>query len=193
LKGAFRRHALASRESLPDNDEKSCMICARFASLGDFSAAGTVMLYVHMRSEVRTQPFVAVALAGGKRVVVPFCVGGELELFHLENMGELEIGTFGILEPAAELRTLSAKRVRPDQIDLVMVPGVAFDRHGGRLGYGKGHYDRLLPRLRPDAIAVGVAFECQLLPEVPMLEYDVFLDKVITEQAVYAGRGRGRE
>jgi 5-formyltetrahydrofolate cyclo-ligase len=58
------------------------------------------------------------------------------------------------------------------------------------LGHGKGYYDRFLPRLRPDALAIGVAFECQLVPEVPMLPGDVFMDRVITEKAVYPGRGR---
>jgi 5-formyltetrahydrofolate cyclo-ligase len=75
-------------------------------------------------------------------------------------------------------------------LDLVMVPGVAFDLRGGRLGHGKGYYDRLLPRIRPSAPLVAVAFECQLFPEIPMLEYDVFMDRVITEKAIYLGRGR---
>jgi len=190
LKTAFRCQALAARQAEPNKDEASRVICERFAALPEYAAARTVMLYVHVRSEVRTQPLVAAALGEGKHVVVPCCAGDELDLFRLESLEELEVGTFGIREPRRELRSVPSRHVRPDQLDLVMVPGVAFDRRGGRLGHGKGYYDRLLRQLRPDALAVGVAFECQLLPEVPMLEYDVFLDRIITERKMYQGRGR---
>ena len=148
------------------------------------------MLYVGVRSEVRTHWLLPEPLEKGKRIVVPYCVGNELQVFLLESLDELAAGTYGILEPRPELRALPSRRVEAGQIDLVMVPGVAFDRRGGRLGHGKGYYDRFLPRLRPDVLAVGVAFECQLLGEVPMLPSDVFMDRVITEEAVCPGRGR---
>jgi 5-formyltetrahydrofolate cyclo-ligase len=89
-----------------------------------------------------------------------------------------------------ELRAAAGHCVGPEELDLVMVPGVAFDRQGGRLGYGKGYYDRLLRRIRRDALAAAVAFECQIVDAIPMLEYDVFMDKVITEETIYEGRGR---
>ena len=190
LKQAIRRQAEASRAAQPDKDELSRAICGRFAALPEYAAAATVLLYVHMRSEVRTQPFLPAAIAQGKRVVVPYCAGDALELFRLESPSELEIGTYGILEPRVPLRGLAAKRVPPEALDLVMVPGVAFDRRGGRAGHGKGYYDRLLRHVRPDATLVGVAYECQLFPQIPMLDHDVFMDKVITEKAVYPGRGR---
>jgi 5-formyltetrahydrofolate cyclo-ligase len=72
-----------------------------------------------------------------------------------------------------------------------MVPGVAFDREGGRTGHGKGYYDKLLQHARPDAPLVALAFECQLFPEIPMQPHDIFMDAVVTEEAVYPGRGRG--
>ena len=190
LKRQIRRRAESARQTQTDKDSLSRAICDRFAALPEYSAAGTVMLYVGIRSEVRTQPLLSVAVAQGKRVVVPYCVGNELGLFLLESLDELAPGIYGIPEPRPELRALPGKRLQAERIDVVMVPGVAFDRRGGRLGHGKGYYDRFLPRLRPDALAVGVAFECQLVPEVPMLPGDVFMDRVITEKAVYPGRGR---
>jgi 5-formyltetrahydrofolate cyclo-ligase len=190
LKQELRRRAESARQTQTDKDSLSRAICDRFAALPEYSAAGAVMLYIGVRSEVRTQPLLSAAVAQGKRVVVPYCVGNELELFLLESLDELAPGIYGIPEPRPDLLALPGKRVDPAQIDLVMVPGVAFDRRGGRLGHGKGYYDRFLPRLRPDALAVGVAFECQLVPEVPMLPGDVFMDLVITEKAVYPGRGR---
>jgi 5-formyltetrahydrofolate cyclo-ligase len=121
---------------------------------------------------------------------VPYCVNGELELFHLQNMDELALGMYKILEPRAELRTLPGSRVEAASLDLVVVPGVAFDREGGRTGHGFGYYDKLLGRARPDAPLIALAFECQLFPRIPMQPHDIFMDKVVTESAVYTGKGR---
>jgi 5-formyltetrahydrofolate cyclo-ligase len=71
-----------------------------------------------------------------------------------------------------------------------MVPGVAFDRNGARMGHGKGYYDKLLQHARLDAPLVALAFECQLFPEIPTAPHDIFMDKIITESAVYAGKRR---
>jgi 5-formyltetrahydrofolate cyclo-ligase len=106
-------------------------------------------------------------------------------------MDELELGMYRILEPRAELRSVQEKKVLPQELDFVMVPGVAFDREGGRTGHGKGYYDKLLQHARPDAPLVALAFECQLFPEIPMQPHDIFMDAVVTEEAVYPGRGRG--
>ena len=190
LKQELRRQAESARQAQPDKDALSEAICRQFALQPEYAAARTVMLYVAVQSEVRTRPLLGAAIAQGKRVVVPYCVGNDLALSLLDSLDELAPGTYGILEPRPELRALPGKRVEAGQIDLVMVPGVAFDRRGGRLGHGKGYYDRFLPSLRADALAIGVAFECQLVPEVPMLPGDVFMDRVITEKAVYPGRGR---
>ncbi len=72
----------------------------------------------------------------------------------------------------------------------MIVPGVAFDRDGGRFGHGFGYYDKLLHHVRPDAPLVALAFDCQIFPQIPMQEHDIFMDKVVTETAVYAGKGR---
>ena len=106
------------------------------------------------------------------------------------NMDELDIGMYKILEPKEELRSLAAKKVDPKQIDLVMVPGVAFDKQGARMGHGFGYYDKLLEHVRPDAPLVALAFECQLFPEIPTQAHDIFMDKIITERAIYNGKGR---
>jgi len=188
-KDRVRREAEANRRARPNKDEASRIICAKFAALDEYAAAETVMCYVDMRSEVRTQQFLVAALAEDKRIVVPYCVGDRLGLFLLDEMEELAVGTFGILEPKEELRAVARKQVEPDRLDLVMTPGVAFDRRGARLGHGRGYYDRLLDAVRPNACLVALAFECQVFSEIPTEPHDVFMDKVITEKAVYEGRG----
>ena len=108
-------------------------------------------------------------------------------------MDELELGMYRILEPKAELRSVAAKRVAVEELDLIMVPGVGFDRRGGRTGHGKGYYDKLLEHARHDTPLIALAFECQLFPEIPMQSHDMFMDKVVTEAAVYDGLGRRSE
>lgn len=190
-KKAMREEAHARRNAQPNKDEISREIVARFLATPEYAAAKTVMFYVDVRSEVRTRNDLAGALETGKRIVVPYCVDGELELFHLENMDELELGMYRILEPRTDLRTVEAKKIDVTDLDLVMVPGVAFDRRGARMGHGKGYYDKLLEHARKDTPLFALAFECQLFPEIPVQAHDVFMDAVITESAVYRGKGRG--
>jgi 5-formyltetrahydrofolate cyclo-ligase len=190
LKQQIRTRAETHRRAKPDKDEASEIICTRLAALPEYLAAETVMGYVHFRSEVRTRGFLAAALLAGKRIVVPYCDEDRLGLFLLKSMDELAPSPWGIPEPKPALRSLADRRVDASALDLVVVPGVAFDRRGGRLGHGKGYYDKLLVRVRPEAPLVALAFECQLAHEVPALPHDVPMDKVITEKAVYQGRGR---
>lgn len=187
----LRERAHAARNAQPDKDELSQRIVDTFMAQPEYSRAGTVLFYVDVRAEVRTRQHFPTALASGKKVVIPYCVDGELQLFHLESMDELELGMYRILEPKPELRTVAAKHVDVEELDLVMVPGVAFDRRGARSGHGKGYYDKLLEHARLDTPLVALAFECQMFDEVPTQEHDIFMDKVITEVAVYPGRGRG--
>lgn len=192
-KQEIREQAHANRKAQEDKDELSQAICRKFVALPQYTAARTVMFYIDVRTEVRTRHFLPEALTHGKRIVVPYCVDGELELFHLESMDELEIGMYKILEPKAELRTLASKRLEPEYLDMVMVPGVAFDRTGARMGHGFGYYDKLLEHVQPHAPLVALAFECQLFPEIPTQDHDIFMDLIITEEAVYPGRGRKPE
>lgn len=191
-KELLRQQAHANRQALANKDELSEIICQRFAELPEYQAAQTVMFYVDVRAEVRTRHYLPTALEHGKRIVVPYCVDGELELFHLEDMQELAVGMYKILEPRPELRELPRKRIDVAELDLIMVPGVAFDRSGARMGHGFGYYDKLLEHARADTPLVALAFECQLFEEIPTQAHDVFMDKIITEATVYPGKGRSR-
>jgi 5-formyltetrahydrofolate cyclo-ligase len=97
---------------------------------------------------------------------------------------------YKILEPKTELRDLAEHKVEVQDIDLIVVPGVAFDRRGARMGHGFGYYDKLLEHARKDTPFIALAFECQLFPEIPTAAHDMFMDKLITETTVYQGLGR---
>ena len=190
LKKTIREQAHANRQAQQNKDELSQTICRQFAGLPEFAAGGCVMAYLDVRAEVRTRHFLPTLLDCGKRIVVPYCVEDSLELFLLENMDELAIGMYKILEPKPELRALAGKQVDVAQLDLIMVPGVAFDRRGARMGHGFGYYDKLLEHARRDTPLVALAFECQMFPEIPTQAHDVFMDKIVTERAIYRGKGR---
>jgi 5-formyltetrahydrofolate cyclo-ligase len=192
MKAFIRELARKNRIAQKNKDEVSLTICGKFTALPAYTAAKTVMWYVDAGSEVRTRHTLPAALKHGKRVVVPWCVveTNELALFLLEDMSELVVGAYKILEPREDLRALPAKQVKAEELDLVMVPGTAFDLRGGRMGQGKGYYDRLLANARPDAPLVGMAFDCQIFDQIPVSAHDVFMDQVLTETRAITGQGR---
>lgn len=191
-KAEQRQIAYAARHAQADKDAISADICRRVVEQAWYQAAKTVMWYLHCRSEVQTLPTVAAELNSGKRIVVPYCtvdtVGHkQLGLWQLESLDELQAGMWNILEPPRARWLEPAKQVVADELDVVVVPGVAFDKQGGRLGNGAGYYDRLLQKVRPNAVLAAICYEAQLLPQVAMDTHDVFMDYVLTEHAIYSG------
>ena len=189
-KTEIRTAAHAARKAQEDKDSVSQAITDRVMQLQEYQQANCIMWYVDVRDEARTRHALPAALESGKSIVIPYCVDGELELFHLEAMEELETGMYKILEPRSDLREVEAKNVDVKDLDLILVPGVAFDARGGRTGHGKGYYDKLLENAKPDTPLISLAFECQMFDEIPMQSHDIFMDKVVTESNVYDGIGR---
>lgn len=124
-----------------------------------------------MEDEVYTHDFIE-QWSKTKTILLPVVVGDSLELRVYSNQDQLIAGTYGILEPAGQPFTAY------QEIDLAIVPGVAFDHSGNRLGRGKGYYDKLLPLI--DAPKVGICFPFQLLDNVPGESFDIGMDKVIS-------------
>jgi 5-formyltetrahydrofolate cyclo-ligase len=108
-------------------------------------------------------------------------------------MDELVIGKWNILEPPKDRWEDPERACQVDELDIVIVPGVAFSRAGARLGNGQGYYDRLLEHVRADCPLVALCYECQLFDNLIVGPHDVFMDKVVTENSVYEGAGRCRE
>jgi len=168
-----------------DGERLSRLIFERLVLLPQYASARTVLCYVSFRSEVSTHAFISRMSAEGKRVVVPYCRAGNLELFRFNDFSDLVPGTLGILEPTPELREQDDRIAGVHELDLLVIPGLAFDRQGGRLGYGKGYFDRLLSAARLDALLAAVAFETQLFDFIPVRPYDVRVDAVVTEAGIY--------
>ncbi|MBS0319471.1 MAG: 5-formyltetrahydrofolate cyclo-ligase [Proteobacteria bacterium] len=179
-KQRLRDTVLAARSALTDvaRADASDRIAARLVATPRFAGAGTVMLTMPFRGEWDTQPLVDAALRAGKRVVLPRVDAGArmLVLHAVSDVGrELAAGFAGIAEPSAD-----APRVEPAAIDWVLVPGLAFDDTGRRLGYGGGFYDRLLPLMRPDAQRAAGAFDEQVVTAVPVGPHDARIDELAT-------------
>lgn len=180
-KEALRREILEARRSLADRGSLSRLIVDRFLQAFPLTSAGRPLIYVSVRDEVETYSLLENTLETIEEVVVPYCLSNcQLGLFPLREMSELKKGAYGILEPDQELR--SERSVDPETLDILVAPGVAFDFQGNRLGYGKGYFDRLLVRLRPDCVKVAFAFECQLVEGISIQPHDIPVEYIVTEK-----------
>ena len=159
----------------------SAAIAERVLGLEEFRSAKTVMVFLPMADEVDTWEIARRALAAGKGVCAPKVVGktGVMEARVVEDLErDVEPGVWGIPEPVRE------EQVAAGEIDFVLVPGLAFDRRGGRLGRGAGYYDRFLSKEGFRGYRCAVGFACQVEEEVPMGEWDVRVECVVTEEEV---------
>jgi 5-formyltetrahydrofolate cyclo-ligase len=150
---------------------------ARLVALAEVEDARTVALYAATADEADPTGALPLLLGRGVQVVFPRVVGPDLEFALVRDPGELRPGHRGIGEPAGEEIDLPA-------IDVIVVPGLAFDADGSRLGQGGGHYDRTLPRLRPDAVRVAFCFDFQVVARVPRAPLDQPVDVIVTERRV---------
>ena len=183
-KVSLRAAALLRRDALDDRERRSATICALVLASPLYAAARAIHCYLPMRSEVDTRPLIADALSHGKRVAVPIVVRKAAELAHawLDSLAAdaLTPGVFGTFNPR-DLRPAA-----PGDWDLVIVPLLAFDRRGHRLGYGKGFYDRLLAASAVPTIGVG--FADQEVDALPAEAHDVPLNYIATEREVIEAR-----
>jgi len=180
-KRALRERVLAARDSLTPEFRAAASIAigAALAGREDFETASTVLLTLPFGSEWDTMPLLLTALERGKVVVLPRvnATARTLELCRLsEPTRDVLPGYRGIPEPQSHCALIAA-----EAIDWVLVPGVAFDTAGHRLGYGGGYYDRLLPQLRSDAARIAGGYDMQLVDRVPAAPHDVPVQALATE------------
>jgi 5-formyltetrahydrofolate cyclo-ligase len=180
-KAALRASARVARRALSAAQRRtaSATIVARLAALRDLAAAGTVAVFAATDEEPDLTDLVALLRARAVRPLLPRVVGDDLEVAEFVDGPDGSAPGFrGLLEP-------TGARVDEREVEAVLVPGVAFDPTGARLGRGGGHYDRLLARLPDACVRIGVCFACQVVPSVPRLEHDRGVDAIITERSVH--------
>jgi 5-formyltetrahydrofolate cyclo-ligase len=182
-KKELRKQIITARDHLTDEEitAKSATIAEKLYSLPAFDRAETIMYFVSFGSEVDTRPMVEETIRRGKIALAPKAVPQSRELIPskiLDWESDLVPGYYNIPEPRAG----ALRPYAPEQIDLLIVPGVAFDLKGNRLGYGGGYYDRFFSLLKTDTSLVALVFDLQIVPEVPVDEWDRPVDCVITEK-----------
>ena len=153
-------------------------ICTKVMERPEWKNADTICLYFSQSHEVDTKPLLAAALTDGKRIVFPRVEGKGLVLHEIRSITDFTKGKYNILEPKK-----STPIVKPACVDIFIVPGVAFDRAGNRMGHGKGYYDRLLAECH--APKIGLSYERQVIAKLDSSSYDVPMTAVITEKGVY--------
>ncbi len=185
-KHSIRREVLKKRDalSIEDRRQKDRLIFDRLVNLKPFNDAERMLFYVSFGSEVDTRGLIQYALSKGKTVAVPKVIKATsgLEVYRITDTKELVSGAFGIPEPLGR----ENDRLEPTLMDLIIVPGVAFDEQCNRLGFGKGYYDKLLSPLKADKkiVAIALAYEEQIVDFIPSEPHDVKMDMIVTDKRI---------
>lgn len=180
-KRSIRSRFLAERKALSLNRcaALSKEVQEQFLRSGCLLQADCVALYSAIHNEVNTESVARQVLAAGKRLVYPRVCGEALEFVEVPGLDALTPGAFGVLEPR------SGPTVSIADLDLVVVPGVVFDRTGHRLGYGRGYYDRCLSLCREDSVKVGFAYDFQVVETLPTAGHDRTLSLLMTDKRIF--------
>ena len=179
-KEALRERMRRVRAAIPPPDRAAlaARVEARLLALPELRDARTVLLFYSFGTEIPTAVLARRLLERGYRVLLPYLTGDAMEAAEVRPNTRLEATDYGPKEPAERVA------VDPERIDVVVTPGLAFDRRGLRLGYGGGYYDRYLRRLGAHALRVGIGFTVQILDAIPAEETDEPVDAVVTDEAV---------
>lgn len=181
-KHTLRSQLLAERRSLKHDAWLASSLSAQqnLLSLEEYSRAGCIALYASIHKEADTADILAAAFKAGKRVLYPAVCGHQMVFRLVEALEQLREGTFGILEPCP-----TGIEHQADEADLIVVPGIAFDRSGHRIGYGKGYFDRFLRHPGRKACLVGLCHDFQLIDgAIPADRHDIAMDIIVTDRRI---------
>ncbi len=187
-KDSIRRYVARIRSELSDVEinKASYQISQNLLDLDSYRLSKSIALYSPISGEVKTKSIFETSLGAEKEVYFPRVSGPSLEFYKIQTLQQLKPGSFGVLEPIEGLY-----KADPREIDLFIMPGLAFDRSGNRLGYGKGYYDRALIGV-PEMKKVGICYSFQILDSVPTDEHDQKVGTVVTEEGtVFSRRNLG--
>lgn len=179
-KSRLRTLYLSRRKKLSESEirDYSKAVCSGLTSLSDFKKASSLALFYPKGAEVNTTPIFKRSIKNGTDTCFPRVSGKSLHFYKVNRLSELSPGYMGVFEPDA-----AGERLEADDIDLVLVPGLAFDLSGGRLGFGGGFYDRFLKKI-PVSKTVALAFDFQIADHIPVAGHDVKIGRIITESRV---------
>ncbi len=183
-KKLLRQKMLTQRSllTLSEIKEKSAEIAGFLYNLPQFKDTATLLLYLPIKNEVITQAIIETAWQQKKTVLIPVCLPDRnLLLSEFGSFADVENGFYNIPEPKPN----ALRPVPANQVDTVILPGLAFDYHGQRLGYGGGYFDKLLPSLKPGCSKIALAYDFQLVDRLPVGEHDAAVDIIITEKKVH--------
>ncbi len=169
-----RRHSAGNDTALPEK------FLAQLETLAAWRNAKKPCIYISITGEAPTGAIIAKKIAAGAEVVIPRVAGANLVFHAIKNPENLIPGAFGIPEPHRDTPTCP-----PGEIDCVIVPGVAFDTAGGRLGHGKGFYDKFFTTISPDVPRIALALDTQIVPAVPVEPHDARMHFVVTPDTLY--------
>ena len=186
-KRILRKRSLDIRNSMLQDEKKKKdnTIRNKFLESDYYKASKNIFIYISYSSEINTIEIINKALVDGKRIFVPRTIFKNklmdaVRIYSLDNMKK---DRYGILEPGED-----SSYINPDKLDLIVVPGVAFDREGGRTGYGAGYYDRYFKKIsderKKEIKKVALAYDFQVIDKVPMDKQDVRIDCIITEKEI---------
>lgn len=188
-KTILRQKIINKRNDLLLTEVHSKSKCAaeNFLSLPQYQKADTILVYLSYNNEIDTSSIIKDAWYQQKKVLVPVCQKEDksLLLSELTCFSEIGLGTWNIPEPRKEF----IRPTPPKEVSLAIIPGLAFDTQGYRLGYGAGYYDRFLPRLDPDCPLIALAYDFQVIEHIPYEQHDVPVDIIVTEKRIHKVRG----
>ncbi len=183
-KNDVRKKIKSIRDGLSESfvGENSNIIANKLFSLNAINKASIILIYYSIHNEVNTHGIIEKLILMNKKVALPICKQdkNDLSFSIISSISELKSGSFGIMEPDPDKFSF----VHPEAIDIVIVPGIAFDRVGNRIGYGKGYYDSFLSLLSHSQLKIGLCFDFQIFDKLPYDSFDVPVDCVITESLV---------
>lgn len=185
LKKIIRKRIQKKRGNLSDHARLtgSTSIAARLIGLGCYKDSKEILAYYPFRSEIDTTIIILRALKQQKKVILPRVNGKNIDLYYIKDLSnDLSPGSFDIMEPIPSECIPASYR----DIDMVLIPGVSFDRDLNRLGYGGGFYDKLLEKLPADIPRIALAFDLQIVDCIPVMAHDLKVDIIITETGIIA-------
>lgn len=182
-KKELRKEILRKRDNLESSvkEKMDMAIQEKFFSSEYYKNAEKIFIYISYGSEIDTKSMINRALSEGKKIYVPRTIFKDkiMDAVEIKSFDNLIEDRYGILEPSFE-----EEAVNPDDIDLIVVPGTAFDKNGGRMGYGAGYYDRYFKKIinKSRIVKLALTYDFQVLDYIPMEDHDVPMDIIYTEE-----------